>query len=279
MSRFKVLYKLSQDGIITGMVCQIDNRGIKCIRKNNFSKVFTDYQCINAKLSADNKILSSGSEIQTLEINTSDRILYHGSKGGLVGHPRAGVAREFCDFGRGFYTGTDIEQARGIISQVNNGVVYTLYCKTSDLRVYHFKSSTEWALYVGVHRQFIQMEGYPKLRQLVKYIDEHDVVVGAIADDRMQSIFPSFMRGDISDRVLTECLKAIKLGDQWVFNNDKACRNILVIGNETISAQQSRIIKERQNATLNTITTKVEQVKKLYRRSGKFVDEILEEYR
>ena len=113
----------------------------------------------------------------------------------------------------------------------------------------------------------------------MKKIDNYDVVIGAIADDRMQYVFPRFIRGDITDKVLSECLKSVKLGDQWVFKNNNACKNILVLGSEKMNTNQLRFVNENQRKVLASIKGRVDQLERMYRRSGKYIDKIVECYR
>lgn len=207
------------------------------------------------------------------------KILYHGSKTGITGSPRHDKSRPICDFGVGFYTGTLAHQAQGILSSSPNGVFYILYCDTSDLSTYEFKDATTWALYVGVHRGYIDINQIPKFKPMFDSISRHDIIVGAIADDRMQEVFPEFMEGTITDKVLTECLKSVKLGDQWVFKTANACNQIRILAEQKLTNAQLLSVKQTQNKVMSDVREKVSRNKLLYRRSGKYVDEIMEEYR
>ena len=59
--------------------------------------------------------------IRTNEIVT----LYHGSKSGIRG-AIAPISRERCDFGKGFYMGTDRTQPLTLICNYPNAKLYTL---------------------------------------------------------------------------------------------------------------------------------------------------------
>ena len=51
--------------------------------------------------------------------------LLHGSRGGLKGEIRP-CSRENCDFGRGFYMGTNPNQVKGLVVSDRNPVFYEL---------------------------------------------------------------------------------------------------------------------------------------------------------
>ena len=56
---------------------------------------------------------------------TSDKFLYHGSRGGIVGNIKP-ESRIRCDFGKGFYMGTNREQAMSLIAADQAPVLYEL---------------------------------------------------------------------------------------------------------------------------------------------------------
>lgn len=224
----------------------------------------------------------SGEECKCVEKVTipSDRkILYHGSRSGIVGEPRCDMSRTTCDFGVGFYTGTSSHQAQGVLRSSKSGVFCTLYCDISDLSVYEFKDANTWALYVGINRGYINISQIPKFKPIFEDIASHDVIVGAIADDKMQDIFPEFMGGTITDKVLTECLKSVKSGNQWVFKTAKACSQIEIVTFNNVTDAQLQTIRQTQRNLMSDIDMKVSNIKKLYRRTGRFVDEIMEDYK
>ena len=95
--------------------------------------------------------------------------------------------------------------------------------------LYKFTNSIEWALYVGVHRGKINRSSYKKLDNFVSYIDSYDIVVGPIADDHMHETYTDFLDGVITDTVLVKCLSEIQLGNQYVFKNNRACKNIRIM--------------------------------------------------
>lgn len=67
-------------------------------------------------------------------IRTNEMVtLYHGSKSGICG-AIVPVSREHCDFGKGFYMGTDRTQPLTLICNYPNARIYTLSVNLSDIQ-------------------------------------------------------------------------------------------------------------------------------------------------
>ncbi len=60
--------------------------------------------------------------------------LYHGSKSSIHGDI-APVSRKRCDFGKGFYMGTDRNQPLTLICNFPDARLYTLSVDLSDLKI------------------------------------------------------------------------------------------------------------------------------------------------
>lgn len=278
MSRsFTVKSKVEKGGKILGIICHFNDNVIQLVHKEDFKRLFSEAQATNAKLSEDCKIISKGADIKTVDLS-GKQLLYHGSKGGISGKIRP-TSRYNCDFGSGFYTGTLLNQAQGILKNNNNGVSYKMYCDTVGLNIYKFSDPLTWALYVGVNRGFIILSDIPKFKATFNSINSSDIIVGEIADDRMSQVFPMFMNNIITDQALIACLKAIKLGNQWVFKTNKACDSIIITNANAITPSQLDIINKRHNEMMSGIDNKISNIRMKYRRTGKFLDEILEEYK
>lgn len=240
-------------------------------------KDFRKYNFINAVISKDLKIIPR--KVSTNTSNPNYVILYHGSHTGIAGDIRADKSRESCDFGLGFYTGDNPDQAKTIIIDDKSGVFYTLGIQIDTVSTYRFANEIEWALYVGVHRGYIDVKNYAKLDKLVKHIDSHDIVIGPIADDRMSVVYPEFMEGNITDIALVNALKYVKYGDQYVFKNNTVCKNIKIIGSSSITKEEKARLKHIKNVTIGGLAETVEEIKKKFRRQGEYIDEILNNWR
>ena len=74
----------------------------------------------------------------------NDMRLYHGSKSGLTG-TIAPVSRDVCDFGRGFYMGTEKTQPLTLICHGESPKFYEIDYDLEGLRVYRFEANLDWA--------------------------------------------------------------------------------------------------------------------------------------
>ena len=144
--------------------------------------------------------------------------------------------------------------------------------------LYKFTNSIEWALYVGVHRGKINRSSYKKLDNFVSYIDSYDIVVGPIADDHMHETYTDFLDGVITDTVLVKCLSEIQLGNQYVFKNNRACKNIRIMRTETLSKDERKRLKHAWRVKIGTMDKSLGIIKSDYRRKGLFVDELLKHW-
>lgn len=79
-------------------------------------------------------------------------ILYHGSRHGING-PIAPISRDRCDFGRGFYLGTNPLQPLTLICDFPDARFYTVELELDGLDVRELSPDTTWALVVAYHRR------------------------------------------------------------------------------------------------------------------------------
>ena len=77
--------------------------------------------------------------------NSGKIILYHGSKSGING-PIAPISTDRCDFGKGFYMGTDRNQPLTLICNYPEAKLYTLSVDLSDLKTVDIDIGLDWAL-------------------------------------------------------------------------------------------------------------------------------------
>ena len=69
-----------------------------------------------------------------LTMGSGSVLLYHGSKSGIVGDIKP-ISRELCDFGKGFYMGTESSQALTLICNFPNAKLYTVRINMTGLRI------------------------------------------------------------------------------------------------------------------------------------------------
>ena len=204
-------------------------------------------------------------------------LLYHGSKSGIVGdiEPKS---REMCDFGRGFYMGTEPGQPLTLICDFEKSKFYIVSIDMRELNSIEIKADLDWAMLVAYHRgrmeQIKGTEFYGKYSQLDA---GKDLVIGSIANDRMFYVLDNFFTGGITDMALVNSLSALKLGKQYVATTEKACAAIHIEKELALSAMERRVLQDESEANRQKGITLANGICKNYRREGKFFDEILDE--
>lgn len=183
--------------------------------------------------------------IRTNEIVT----LYHGSKSGIRGKI-APISRERCDFGRGFYIGTDRTQPLTLICNYPDARIYTLSADLSDLRILDIEVGLDWALLVAYNR------------------GKMDAIKGSAIYDR-------FFNGEITDMALVNSLSALKPGRQYAALTEKACKKIRILDEQKFTEDDRKKLKQESEANRSKGIAMADEICRKYRRDGMLFDEIL----
>lgn len=209
--------------------------------------------------------------------NTEKILLYHGSKSGIKGEIQP-ISRAKCDFGKGFYMGTNRLQPLTLICSYEDAVLYEVSLDMNDLKCIEFDLSLEWAFYIAHNRG--KMEKY-KNRPLYKRYQELskgiDLIIGYIANDRMYKVMDRFFDGEITDVALLKSLSALSLGKQYVALSQKACNQIHIVSSETINEEYRLALQEQSQNRRRYGYNLAEEICKDYRRQGRYFDEIVME--
>ena len=203
--------------------------------------------------------------------------LFHGSKSGIQGRISP-VSRSLCDFGQGFYMGTDVEQPMTLICNYDDATLYDLELDYTNLIIKDIPLNIEWALFVAFNRGRLTKDVSSKLFEKYKeYSLNVDVFKGYIANDRMFVVLDRFFDGEITDIALVESLSALKLGVQYVAITQKACDSITITKEKKLTKEekQTLIIKSEENR--KTGISLANDICRKYRREGKYFDELIRE--
>ena len=215
----------------------------------------------------------------TEEISLEDgrTLLYHGSKSGIVGDI-APKSREMCDFGKGFYMGTEPGQPLTLICDFEKSKFYVVSIDTRELKSVEIKVDLDWAILVAYHRgRMEQIKGTRFYDKYSRMDAGKDLVIGSIANDRMFYVLDNFFTGSITDIALVNSLSALKLGKQYVATTEKACAAIRIEKEIPISMMERKFLQDESDANRQKGITLANDICKNYRREGKFFDEILDE--
>lgn len=176
---------------------------------------------------------------------TKSITLYHGSKSGIQ-EKIAPKSRKHCDFGKGFYMGTEKSQPLTLICNYPSAILYTLNVDLSDLKILDLKLDLDWALFVAYNRgKMDTVKGSKLYSKYAKLSKGFDIINGYIANDRMFIVLDRFFNGTI------------------------------ILDKQSLSENEREYLK--QESTLNRFKgiSLAEEICRKYRREGRFFDEIL----
>ena len=226
------------------------------------------YQMILEKIKA---------EADAVSLDGDRILLYHGSKSGIVGEI-APMSREMCDFGKGFYMGTDPGQPLTLICDFEKSKFYVVSVDIKSLDTIEIKADLDWAMLVAYHRgRMEQIKGTALYDKYSRIDAGKDIVIGSIANDRMFYVLDNFFTGVITDMALVNSLSALKHGKQYVATTEKACAAVRVEKEIPLSLLERRFLQDESDANRQKGVSLANDICKSYRRDGKFFDEILDE--
>ena len=213
---------------------------------------------------------------ENVPISEGRVLLYHGSKSGIKGkiEPKS---RSQCDFGKGFYMGTDPSQALTLICDYDKSKFYIVSVDTTNLNTIEVLADIEWAMLVAYHRGRMEtIKGTPLYEKYCKMSKDKDIIIGSIANDRMFYVIDNFFIGNITDAALVGSLSALQLGKQYVAVTQKGCDAIRIEAEIELSHLERLFIQEVAEANRAKGVSLANSICKNYRREGLFFDEILE---
>ena len=239
-------------------------------------KAIYDFCLRNGIDIADFIISRLSQEKQNLEDENGVQILFHGSKSGIDGDIMP-QSRSQCDFGKGFYMGTEILQPLTLICNYKNPVLYFVTIDQINLDTLQLPTDISWAFVVAYNRGKLErVRGKTLYTKYAELIRGRDLIIGDIADDRMFYVLDNFFEGNITDKGLVECLSTLHLGKQYVAVSEKACRQVKVLNEYNLSELELMALKDISDTNRQKGIESANEICKLYRRDGKFFDELLE---
>ena len=202
-------------------------------------------------------------------------VLYHGSKKGIVGDI-APISRDECDFGSGFYMGTNTLQPLTLVCNEDKPKFYTVELDMTGLKVLTVEIGMDWAMLIAYYRKEMESaKGTPIYEKYAHMADGYDVIIGYIANDRMYTELSRFFNRTLTDVALINCLSALDLGKQYVAISEKACKQIKILKEEPLSGLELSLLKDMSAERRKEGIALAEEIEVKYRREGKFFDEIL----
>lgn len=158
-------------------------------------------------------------------------ILYHGSNV-IVKEPRIIESNRFLDFGIGFYTTTNKDQAinfaKKVVQRKGEGKpIVNIYeldeTVVSRLDIKQFDGpNEEWLDFVSDNRNGTYSA------------KEYDVIIGAVADDDVYRTLQVYASGVLTKEQALEALKIKKLFNQYVFKTESSLKVIRFVKSEEV---------------------------------------------
>ena len=160
-------------------------------------------------------------------------IVYHGSTQ-IIDCPELIQSNRFLDFGEGFYTTTNLEQAsRWATIKQKRTAAKTAYVNlyeiddnllaNKNLHIHIFpEANSEWLEFIIGNRR-----GNPK--------HSYDIVKGAVANDTIYQTLVLYEAGAYTVEETISRLKVHRLFDQIAFHSDKALKELFYIKSITVN--------------------------------------------
>ena len=216
---------------------------------------------------------------ESVKLQKGRILLYHGSKSGIEGDI-APISRLQCDFGRGFYMGTDPGQALTLICDYEKSKFYIVSVDIEKLAQSEVPADIDWAMLVAYHRgRMEKIKGTDFYNKYSNMTSGKDLLIGSIANDRMFYVIDNFFIGNVTDAALINSLSALQLGKQYVAISEKGCKAVKVETEVTLSYLERLFMKEVAEENRTRGISLANDICKNYRREGLYFDEILEKAR
>lgn len=224
---------------------------------------------------ADNHIDYSEFEGNAILTLNEEVVLFHGSKSGIDGEIRP-ISCELCDFGKGFYMGTEKSQPLTLICNFPKAKLYTIKADLTGLKVFDIKVGIDWAILIAFNRGKMEpIKGKPIYDKYKNLTKDCDMIIGYIANDRMFVVLDRFFSGEITDVALINSLSALQLGKQYVAISEIACKQISIIEKKAVGEKEREELRAASEKNRAEGIAKAEEICKKHRRDGRFFDEII----
>ena len=151
----------------------------------------------------------------------------------------------------------------------------SIFENLENLNVLEFNCSLEWMLAICYYRGTLGIFSDSTIvKEIIQKINDADVIIAPIADNRMFYIMTLFAGGEINAYVALHSLSASKLGKQYIFKTQRALKQIVPIEKYYLCQEEKDdTIKKLSMRTLE-IETKLKLSKREFR-EGLFIEELL----
>lgn len=171
-------------------------------------------------------------------------------------------------------------QAKGLIYIDTEPMLYTVNLKLSEIPNDKILVLEGMDLVYAVlaNRQKVSEFSSTKFaKDWVSYMNQMDVVIGPIADDKMADAMRAFQNGQLTTDGLLYCLHHVQYGNQYVCKTDEACKHI------EITSERELTWDEKEQADIYSRTKRTEsnglirEATREFRNKGLYIDELIED--
>lgn len=154
-----------------------------------------------------------------------------------------------------------------------------VYCFDLDLRnlnLCKLNVDLEWMITIAYYRGWLEKyKNCSFVQAIVNKVNNCDVIIAPIADNRMFDLIAEFVEGIITDKQCRHALAATNLGFQYVLKTNRSINNIELIKEMYVSkTEKEQCIKTRVSLTDNGMQ-KVRMSRIAYRGKGNYIEEVL----
>ena len=216
-------------------------------------------------------------EAASLNVKDDRIILFHGSKSGIR-RKIAPISREKCDFGAGFYMGTEPMQPLTLICDFKKSRFYIVSIKLNGLAKLEIPADLEWAMIIAYNRGKMESIKGTDVYEKYRHICENkDILIGSIANDRMFFVLDNFFQGNITNLALIKSLSALQPGRQYVAVTQQGCDAVRIEKEIPISYLERRFLQDISEENRTKGISMANDICRNYRREGLFFDEIIDQ--
>ena len=239
--------------------------------RNEFLDLFYDY-CFSKGL----KLNLQKEMFYKDDIKENHILLTHASKKGIVGDISILAGRNNSDFGSGFYCGNSYDKSVSFVCRSDSACIYFIDFNPLNLKKIEFSVDEDWMLAIAYYRGRLEdYKNHKKIQKIIKSIEEADYVIAPIADNRMFEIIDQFIEGYITDEQCKHCLAATNLGLQYVFLNDNAIKNLIILEKCYVSNEEKKFYINEQIEYQKQGIQKSKLARIQYKGKGKYIEELL----
>lgn len=194
---------------------------------------------------------------------------FHLSDGGIKG-AISPISREKCDFGKGFYMGTNLSQALGLISQREEPILYYLNLNLNDNKV-KFKNYTiyDWLCVVTHYRGFDYLIRNNRDKAIVRkhaedLLKDCNLIYGPIADDKLYYTMSRYLKNMINSDVMINATLCMHYGNQFTVKTQEVCDLITIKKEYRLTKFEDFVIREYFKRFLGELDERIEKVEDEY---------------